>query len=123
MVKKNILSIIVASFILFLSLSESKELENVPFLNIPHVDKIAHFGMYFVFMSVIAFENRKAIKNIKQLILLSLIPFVYGVLMELLQIFFTESRNGDFFDALFNGVGIMLSILIYYKFFALFKKS
>ena len=87
--------------------------DKVTFFNFPGSDKIVHFCMYFGFMSVIIFENRKTIKSTGQLFLIALIPFFYGVLMEILQSSLTTTRFGDVYDALANSVGIVVSLLLW----------
>ena len=74
MVKKNILSILVALIILYLSLASADTFEEVPLIDVPNLDKVVHFCMYFGLMSVIIFENRRTIKNNKQLFLIALVP-------------------------------------------------
>jgi VanZ family protein len=113
MIKKNILSIIVALVIMYLSLANSHTFDKVTFFNFPGADKIVHFCMYFGFMSVIIFENRKTIKSTGQLLLIALIPFFYGILMEILQSTLTTTRCGDINDALANSVGIIVSLLLW----------
>ncbi len=113
MIKKNILSIIVALVIMYLSLANAHTFDKVTFFNFPGSDKIVHFCMYFGFMSVIIFENRKTIKSTGQLFLIALIPFFYGVLMEILQSSLTTTRFGDVNDALANSVGIVVSLLLW----------
>ena len=115
MVKKNILSILVALIILYLSLASSDTFKNVPLIDIPNFDKVVHFLMYFGLMSVIIFENRRTIKSNKQLFLISLIPFFYGILMELLQSALTSTRSCSFFDAAFDAIGIIASILLWLR--------
>ena len=113
MVKKNIFSIIVAIIIMYLSLTSSSTFEKIPIINIPNLDKIVHFGMYFGFMSVIIFENRKMLKSTRSLFLLALIPLLYGILMEILQSALTTSRTGSFYDVVSNSFGILVSLLIW----------
>jgi len=113
MIKKNIFSIIVALTILYLSLANSKSFNEVPFLNIPYFDKIAHFLMYFGLMSVIAFEHRNEITGRTQLSLFALIPFVYGILMEILQFTITADRSGNIYDVLANSAGIIVAALLW----------
>jgi len=113
MIKKNILSFLVALIIMFLSLAGSDNFDGVPFFNIPYFDKIAHFGMYFGFMSVLLFENRKQITGNRQILMLSVIPFFYGIMMEMFQIIFTVSRSGSVYDVLFNSTGILVSALLW----------
>jgi len=113
MVKKNIFSIIVALIIMYLSLTSSDTFEKVSFFNIPFLDKIVHFAMYFVLMSVIIFENRKTLISILHLYLIALIPFFYGILMEILQSILTVSRSGSLYDVIFNSAGILISLLLW----------
>ncbi|MDP3002388.1 MAG: VanZ family protein [Bacteroidales bacterium] len=113
MVKKNIFSILVALIIMYLSLANSDTFEEVSIFNIPFVDKIMHFGMYFGLMSVIIFEYRKTLKSTGSLFLIALIPFFYGILMEILQSTLTTSRFASFYDILFNSAGILVSLLLW----------
>lgn len=112
MIKKNIFSIIIALAILYLSLADSQSFNEVPFLNIPYFDKIVHFLMYFGLMSVIAFEHRNEITGRTQLSLFALIPFVYGILMEILQFTITADRSGNIYDVLANSAGIIVAALL-----------
>ena len=112
MIKKNIFSIIVALIILYLSVSGSENYDNISIFNFPGADYLVHFIMYFVFMGVIVFEHRKDIYKISRLFLISLIPLFYGALMELLQLLFTVSRTGSWYDLLFNLTGIIASVII-----------
>jgi VanZ family protein len=113
MVKNNIFSILVALIIMYLSLANSHTFDKVPLINIPNIDKVVHFGMYFSLMSVIIFENRKIIKSISLLFLTGLIPLFYGILMEILQATLTVTRTGSFYDALANSAGILVSVLLW----------
>jgi VanZ family protein len=113
MVRKNLFSILVALIIMYLSLAGSDNFDGVPLFNIPYFDKIAHFGMYFGLMSVLLFENRKQIKGVRETMFLSLIPFFYGITMEIFQELFTLTRTGSIFDVLFNTTGILVSSIIW----------
>lgn len=109
--KKNKFSLIVAVIILFLSFSEAKTFDKISIFYIPHPDKIVHMGMYFVFTLTLVFENRVTIKKIKLLLLLSLISFFFGLIIEILQPVFTVTRSGEFTDLCFNVLGIVFAIL------------
>jgi VanZ family protein len=113
MIKKNIFSILVALIILYLSLANAHTFDKVSFIDIPNIDKVVHFCMYFGFMSVIIFENRNNIKSNGYLFLLGLIPLSFGILMEILQATLTTTRSGSIFDALANSAGILVSILLW----------
>ena len=123
MIKKNILSIIVALLIMYLSLAGSDKFEKFSYINIPFLDKVIHFGMYFVLMSVIIFENRKTYKNTRQLFFIALIPLFYGVLMEIFQSTLTVTRTGSFYDVISNSVGILVSILFWLWIKSLSKRT
>ena len=112
MLNKNIFSILVALLITYLSLTPGSTFDKVHVINFPNFDKIVHFIMYFTFMSVVVFENRKRIKDKWKLILISLIPVCFGILMEILQSLLTTSRTGSLYDIVFNCMGILCSVLI-----------
>ena len=114
MVKRNIFSILVALLIMYLSLTGSDTFKKVSIYNIPHLDKIVHFGMYFTWMTVIAFENHKNIKSTPYLFLIAIIPLCYGILMEVLQTFIINSRYGSVYDVFFNLGGILISLLMWF---------
>ena len=107
MLKKNFFSIFVALMILYLSLTNSSTFEKVHFINIPHLDKIVHFLMYSGLMSVIIVENRKSLNSNIRLTLIALIPFIYGILMEILQMIIATGRSGSIYDVLANSCGII----------------
>lgn len=94
-------------------MANSHTFDEVPIINIPYIDKIVHFGMYFGLMSVIILENRKTLKDINTLMLIALIPLVYGILIEFMQTAFTSTRTGNFFDALADFTGILASALLW----------
>ena len=122
LIKKNILSLITALVILYLSLAPSDTFNKVNVLDIPFIDKIVHLCMYFGLTIVLLFENRSVAKKTKNLFLLSIIPFVYGILIEFLQSWLTTTRQGEFFDALFDLIGILLAI-IFWKFFLYLRRK
>ncbi|MCX6330061.1 MAG: VanZ family protein [Bacteroidia bacterium] len=113
MVRRNKFSIIIAFIIIILSLTSSEELQKISIIHFKGMDKVIHFIMYFVFMSVILFENRKRVGRTGNLFLIALIPFFFGALMELLQSLLTSSRSGSIYDLIFNLAGILFSVLIF----------
>ncbi|MGD0340808.1 MAG: VanZ family protein [Bacteroidales bacterium] len=113
MIRKNILSILVALVILYLSLVSSETLDKIPIVHFQGMDKVVHFGMYAVLTGVMLYENREKIYTRGRLILLALIPAVFGGVIELMQSWFTTTRTGSLYDLLFNISGIIFSIIIY----------
>ena len=98
--------------ILYLSLANSSSFDKVPLFEIPYLDKMVHFAMYFGLMLVIIFENRKSITSTRQLILISTIPLIYGVALEILQAVLTNTRSGSILDAFADGAGVFAAVLI-----------
>jgi VanZ family protein len=123
MIKKNIFSIVVALLLLYLSLTNAENFENVQLIKMPNLDKLVHFGMYFVLMSVIIIEHRNNLANPIKLLLLAIIPLSYGILMEVLQLTLTRSRSGDMIDALFDAGGILAAILLWLLIKPAFKET
>jgi VanZ family protein len=113
MIRKNLFSILVALVLLFLSLTNADSFSRIELGDFPNFDKLVHFGMYFILMSVIIIEHRKNLSNPLNLFLLALIPLTYGILMEILQLTLTSTRSGDFYDALADAAGVLTSALIW----------
>jgi VanZ family protein len=112
MLKKNLFTILVAFVILFLSMAGSGNFEKVRIARIPHIDKAVHAGMYFVLTLAIIFENRKHLSPGKLILVATLVPLIYGITMELLQMT-TATRSGNIFDAVFDFAGIIIALLIW----------
>jgi VanZ family protein len=113
MVLKNKFSILTALIIMYLSMANSHTFDKVPIIDIPNIDKVVHFGMYFGLMSVIILENRKTLKGHNSLFLIAFIALFYGILIEFMQSAFTVTRTGNFYDALADFAGILVSILLW----------
>jgi VanZ family protein len=110
MIRKHIISAIIAIVILFLSFTRPATFEKIDLPDIPYLDKIVHACMYFVFTLALVAENRSSLKTAKNYIVLATFPFLFGSAVEILQSLLTNSRTGDFFDACFNLAGIILAI-------------
>lgn len=111
MLRKNLISVSVAAIILYLSLTGSDSFSRFNIPVIPSFDKIVHAAMYFTLMFSLLFENRTIVSTLKGYALLATIPFIYGVLIELLQIVFTSDRQGEIFDILSNLAGIIIAVV------------
>lgn len=113
MINNNKFSIIISIVILYLSLANAKTFEHAGLFDIPYLDKMVHFGLYFSFMSVIIIEHRNFFDNTRKLLLIALIPFFFGSLVELMQAGFTSTRKADFLDIMFNSAGIAVAVFIW----------
>ena len=113
MIKKNIFSITVSLIIFYLSLSTPQTFLKIGFFDIPYLDKIAHFGLYFLLMFVIILEHRNSCTNTRKLILISLIPFFLGISIEFIQSIFTTYRSKEMLDILADAAGITSAIFLW----------
>ncbi len=101
---------------LFLSFYPFEISEKEPFFK--HQDKIAHFFLYFslTFSLIKSFKGELFLVN--PFFLSASISFSFGTLIEILQPVLTEYREGSFYDAIFNLLGIVFTLIIF-----TFKKS
>lgn len=113
MIRSHLLSITVALIIMTLSVMSSSDFDKIPVFKFE--DKIVHFAMYFGFMAVILFERRRSLTVGSTILLLALIPVFYGILMELMQLYFTDSRKADVWDAVFNSMGALTCALLWMR--------
>jgi VanZ family protein len=63
-------------------------------------------------MSVVILETGKAAVKLRSLMFIAILPFFYGILMEVLQSTLTLTRYGSLNDVIFNTLGILLAILL-----------
>jgi len=104
----------VALVILVLSLSSSQTFGDTSFINIPYIDKFAHFGFYFLFMTVIIIEHRVSLTNTRLLLLYALIPFFFGTVIELMQSgIHIINRSGEILDLVANTSGVVAAIILW----------
>jgi VanZ family protein len=115
MLKKNLFSILISVGILYLSLANANNFNEPAFINIPYLDKIVHFGMYFSLSLSIYVENRKSITSGERLLLASLVPLSYGILMEILQMF-TATRSASLGDGIADLAGIIFALIVWRSF-------
>ena len=121
-VKRNILTLITAAVILYLSFAKAETFNKVDVLGLRHLDKAVHICMYFGLMIALLYENKSAVKFTRSIFILAIIPFTYGTLIEFLQSWLSVTRKGDFFDVIFNLIGIFLA-LIAWKLYQIFTKK
>jgi len=106
-------SIVLFLTIFFLSVSNVDNLvpNNVQLFN--HFDKFAHFSMYLTLSFVFFIENHKSTKPIrKSWIVLDTI--ILGITLEFIQLLFTNNRSGNFYDAVFNTIGVSVGSILYF---------
>ena len=97
--------------IIFVCLIKSSD---IPQIDMPYLDKVLHACMHFVFTLLWFFYFKKRIGNFTnfKLLLVSLVLSVlFGIVIELMQKFFTVTRNADLFDVIANLFGASLAVV------------
>lgn len=113
MIRKNKFTILTALIIVYLSLAGSQTFGSGGFINIPYIDKIGHFGLYFIMMAVIILEHKNRFKDTRHLLFVALVPFFFGILMEFMQMLLTSDRRGEILDALADSAGIVAAVYLW----------
>ena len=104
--------------ILILSAISGNDLDKVPKINIPHFDKVVHFGMYSIlqYLFVLYYSKVKPKLNIITFLVYTAIFSVsYSILMEFAQTYVFEKRSGDFFDVIANTAGVITVVILFYS--------
>lgn len=98
--------------ILFLSLENAR---NMPQIDILYLDKVIHSAFHFVFTILWFLYLKKKFKssnNFKLLFFTLIGSFILGIAIELMQQYFTTTRNADVFDILANLFGAFLAAFL-----------
>jgi len=109
--------------VFLLSTMQISNVPKSPLFALPHFDKIVHFTMYFIAVTLWQTDYYKTKTelptNIVFRILLSTIA--YGLLMELIQKYLIQNRSGNFFDALANTAGVLFAFILF-RYFLHYRK-
>ena len=103
--------------IFILSSISGNSLDKVPKINIPHFDKIVHFGMYSIlqYLFILKFSKTTCkIPIIKFLLITSIFSVSYSIAMEFAQAYLFDKRSGDILDVLANTTGV-ITVIVFYK--------
>lgn len=98
--------------ILFFCLENAK---NIPVIDILHVDKIIHVIFHFVFAILwfLYFKKKFNTSNgVNLLVFTVFVSFVFGIVIELIQQYFTTTRSADILDILANVFGALLAAVL-----------
>lgn len=99
-----------------LTLIPGKNVPEVNWLNIPYLDKIVHMGLFgglTLLFCLPYFKSHFSLqKKINRFFLISLIAFVWGFAVEVLQKFFVVGRSFEWADLLADGVGVAFAFFI-----------
>jgi len=85
-----------------------------PFLKIPHIDKIVHFTLFFVFCLFLLKPLKKI--NIKYYFWAPAFSLILGAMLEFIQHALSHSRSTDIFDFFANTTGIVFAPLFFWLF-------
>ncbi|GBU08692.1 hypothetical protein AwDysgo_20230 [Bacteroidales bacterium] len=85
-------------------------------ISIPHLDKIIHFGIYFV-LSLLMYAEltrffKRSVHRSSIFIMAWVIPLIYSGLVELIQEYFSATRTGDWLDFLANAAGASMGYIV-----------
>jgi VanZ family protein len=106
-----------SAIVLILSAMSGEKVNEIGLLQIPYMDKVCHFGMYFTLTFLLLFDFKR-LNNEKyswlQVIFFSLcIAIAYGGTMEILQIIPRLHRSSDFYDFLANSSGAIAAVFAF----------
>ena len=83
-------------------------------MEINNVDKLVHFAFHFGFMILwyLYLNSNNKIVNYKTPLILFFISMAFGIVIELSQQAFTNSRKGDILDVISNSIGAFSALLL-----------
>jgi len=103
------ITLLLSLTIITISLLPSNDLPKKSWLDFPGVDKLVHILMYLSL--TLTFSGETGYRRMwpaVNLYIIALYAFSLSALMELIQLYFTSSRSGDWFDLLANFGGVLL---------------
>lgn len=88
--------------------------ENIHLPDLNSIDKILHFGAYFIYglslqVFFVALFHKKKISNKKYILLTIIVGFLFAISDEIHQ-YFVPGRTADVLDVLVDWAGISLSL-------------
>jgi VanZ family protein len=107
-------TILIAFLILYGSITSGENLNKMHLLNIPYFDKFTHLIFYFILSIVFYSSLQKTVlfNKTEQIIITFFLVISYGIIMEVLQYYFTSTRKAEIFDVLVNTFGCIFGLLI-----------
>lgn len=110
-------SITWGAFILITCSLPSDELNRVKLINIPHIDKLVHLVLYFIFTLLLVSENNvKKYANgvtVNAIIIAAGVALGFGAMVELLQYYVFTSRSAEIWDMIANTIGFIAAAFAY----------
>lgn len=106
-------SLLLAGFIVILSLLPNSSMPHTRLFSIPFLDKFVHMGMYGALGLVALLERRCKEQCFPRELLLLFLLFSLSFLMEILQATVVASRSAEWFDLAANFIGLAGAWLSY----------
>lgn len=107
--------------VFFLCLVSAGELPRIN-IKVSGIDKLVHFTFHFVFVMLWFLYLKN--KNIKPVLLkIFLASFCFGILIEICQSLFSNTRQADVLDVLANASGAITAVIILFLNHKFFKKD
>ncbi|MCP4310085.1 MAG: hypothetical protein GY790_02380 [Bacteroidetes bacterium] len=106
-------SILLAGFIVLLSLIPSSTMPESRLFDISFLDKIVHVGMYGTFGLVALLERRCQQKCFSKELFLLFLIFTLSTLMEVLQATVVATRSAEWLDLVANLTGLVGAYTVY----------
>ena len=85
----------------------------VPTHDVTHLDKVMHFGAYFVLTVFWMFALKNGSKQLIRSLLVAIGLILLGIILEVVQGVFTTYRTFDWWDVLANSLGVVVAIGLY----------
>ncbi len=112
-IKKYPVSLLVILVVIYLSFFRPPSIGEV---EIPHLDKLVHFCMYFGVSAMLWFEFLRAHKwplpALRAWIGACLCPILFSGVVEILQEYATDYRGGEWLDFAANSLGVLTASLL-----------
>ncbi len=94
--------------------------DNFPKTDINFADLLVHAAMYGMLTIIMLYERHQIDKNhqkdVKWMLPVLIVPTIVGILTELVQYLWIESRTGEVADGVANVAGAAIVVLVYRMF-------
>lgn len=103
------------SFIAFVSLASFPSISQI---KVENGDKYVHFVLYFVLTFLLFYSRVLPVDYSKKakLIICLLVSISFGMIIEIMQGVFTQSRQFEWSDVVANSLGSLVAVLFAFKF-------
>lgn len=110
-------SLVWGLFILIICGIPGDELSKFKIVTVPYLDKVVHLTLYFIFTiflySGFTLRNEEKGGSAKPFLYGSLISLLYGVTIEVLQLYVFSHRSFELLDIVADAIGILAALVSY----------